>query len=343
MVFSNKKRGNKKLTHKKRPPFNVIIKNNVQVSKIENSIKPEYYKITEQAENYILRKQYAKAKQAYNNLITKNHYVFARDMHNAIRSSILSRDYKTAIFWGEKLVLKGVPKNYFKSKIFNLVNKHKNWTLFLNKYDSLNKKHRAGINHNLINRLNEIIKIDQTDYIKNSKGEIEKLKLKETTKLVDNEFTKLIKKQGFPTEEKIGIAMSKDSLSIQMNTKYFVLFIHSLQMKNNTFTEIKRIRTDAAKEFKYDAIRDNLDVFKTIGNTCLKIYKGNLYNSKSCNLNNLQIKKITYKFDNEYDFIIDGGSYTVIPVEDEKKDDEYVLNNYDFVSKLTDDWLFYEH
>ncbi|PKV48683.1 hypothetical protein ATE84_0689 [Aquimarina sp. MAR_2010_214] len=334
---------------KKRKPKNltpdVIIRNNIQESNKENSLvkeKPSYYIITEKAENYILRKQYGKAKQEYDQLLKDNQYVFARDMHNAVRCAIFTRDYKTAINWSEKLVLKGVPIKYFDAKIFDRIKNHKDWNDFLKRFDSLHKKHLVGLNYTLIKRLEELIDIDQTEYIKNSKGEIEQSELSKTTEFVDKELIKLIQKEGFPTEEKIGVVLAKDSMSIATASKYFVLIVHSYQKNHKTFQEIKNIREKATKNFEYDAIRDNLEVFKSVGNTCLKIYKGDLYTDKTCSINELQVKKIVFRFNNEHRFIIDAGRYTIIPLENEDEDDKYVAENFDFVMKLTDDWLFYE-
>ncbi len=345
MVFSNASLRTKKTnTNQNNQPV-VIIRNNMQVYKQSKLPvgKPKYYRDTEQAEKYILSRQYGKAKQIYDELLQNEKYVFARDIHNAVRCAIIARDYKIAIKWSEKLALKGIPKSYFNSKIFLRLKNNKNWHGFLNGFDSLNNIYQAGLNHNLIKKLDELIDIDQTDYVKNSKGEIERSKLKETTRYVDEELIKLINSEGFPTEEKIGISISKNGLSINSAPKYFVLFAHSYQMKNENNTEIIRIRKEASNRFEYDAERDKLNIFKSLGNTCLKIYKGNLYNNKTCNRNELQIKKVAFSFNNEYGFIIDAGDYTVIPIENEMEDDNYVFENYEFVMKLTDDWFFYEH
>ncbi|OED39672.1 hypothetical protein AB832_03905 [Flavobacteriaceae bacterium (ex Bugula neritina AB1)] len=339
IVTPKKRRKQKDLTP------DVIIRNNVQESKKENFLtkeKPVYYSITEKAENYILRKQYGKAKLVYDKLLENDQYVFARDMHNAVRCAIFARDYKTAITWSEKLVIKGVPIAYFNSKIFDRIKKQKSWSEFLKRFDALHKKYKEGLNDNLIQRLDELVHIDQTDYFKNSKGEIQLSELRKTTESIDKELIKLIQKEEFPTEEKIGVSLAKDSMSIGTTPKYFVLIVHSYQRNTKSFREINALMGQAAKNFEYDAVRNNLEVFKTVGNTCLKVYKGNLYNSKTCTINELQVKKIAFKFNNEHRFIMDAGGYTIIPLENEDEDDKYVEENFDFVMKLTEDWLFYE-
>ncbi|WP_166961529.1 hypothetical protein [Yeosuana marina] len=352
LIFSKKEKTNldyKNRKEKRNLNPTVIIRNNVQVSNEEKLSKPKiplYYAKIDQAENFIWHKQYGKAKEIYDVFLKDNKYMFARDIHNAVRCSIIARDYNTSISWCEKLALKGVPITYFDAKIFDGIKKNILWQTFLKKYPSLNKEYNDGLNHKLINRLKELVTLDQIDYIKNSRGEIEKAQLIKTTEFIDGEFINLIEKEGFPTEEKVGVVFSQDSITIGTSPEYFVLIVHSHQISSSRLSEIKELIKTASEKLEYDAIRDNLNVFLKGGNTCFQIYKGNLYNSKSCNpINQMQVNKIAYKFNNKYGFIIDNGSYIIIPYENETKneDEKFFNERYDFIMKLTDDWFFYEH
>lgn len=350
LIFSNNKTklsSNFKSKPNDELEFKVIIKNNIQISNKDNIIEPEtlsYFKTTEQAEDYILQRQYGKAKELYDNLFKDNKYMFARDMHNALRCSTIARDYNSVLFWSKKLALKGVDLSYFDAKIFDVVKKQNQWKLFLDEYSELNKTHKEGLNTTLINQLEELIEIDQKYYVKNSLGQIERSILTKTTEFVDGELIKLIKKEGFPTEEKIGVQMSADGMTIR-RPKYFVLIAHSYQINSDKLSTIKRIRNVSANKLEYDAFRDNLELFLS-SNSCFHIYKGNLYNNKTCiPLNKMQLQKIVYRFNNEHKFIINDGEYTVIPYEhkQEKDDEIFFKERFNFVMKLTDDWFFYEH
>lgn len=107
----------------------LMIKNKL-VSDIEKeeSQKEEtaYYSFTETVENYILVKQYHKAKEQYHLLQQKYQSLFARDIHNATRCAILSRDFKNAFWWAKKLAYKGISLPYFNSKIFNVLKETRN-------------------------------------------------------------------------------------------------------------------------------------------------------------------------------------------------------------------------
>jgi hypothetical protein len=323
----------------------VIIRNNIQeLNKaiFEKTKPPRYYLITEKAENYILSKQYGKAKQQYDLLLNDYKYIFARDIHNAVRTAIWARDVRKAILWCEKLVLKGVKLNYFEAPIFNRIKKNILWEDFLDKFPQLNKIHKKGLNQALINGLKQIIDRDQEYYIKNSKGKVKRSKLIEITELNDNDFIGLIEKHGFPTEEKIGVQVHKGTLIVR-HPLYYVLIRHSHQTKSNRKNEIKQILAEKTRSFEYD-MRDDLDIFLNNG-SCFQIYKGNLYNMKTCGISNQnQLKKIIFKFKNKDEFIIEGGKYVIIPYEkdNESEDDKFFEEQFNFVMKLTDDWFFYE-
>lgn len=326
----------------------VLIRNNIRESdrnNFEESVAiPVYYKITEKAENYIIRKQYGKAKQQYDVLLKEDKYIYARDMHNAVRSAIISRDYNTAIVWCEKLVLKGVGLKYFDAKVFNGIKNKTLWNEFLKKYPALHKEHIEGLNQTLKKELKALVTIDQTAYYKNSIGTIERSELVKVTESNDRKFIDLIEKEGFPTEEKIGVPLVEGGLSIGVSPVFFVLIIHSHQVNSEELKKIKSIINHSADVFEYDNIRDNLSVFKKGGNSCFHIYKGDLYNNKTCAIDQKQMRKIVFRFKNDFSFIIDQGKCIVIPFEHSTatQDELFFKERFNYIMKLTDDWFFYE-
>lgn len=269
--------------------------------------------------------------------IVNDHYVFARDMQNAVRTSILCRDYSTAIVWCEKLALKGVSLEYFDAQIFERLKSSKLWNPFLQKYSILNKRYTDGLNQNLIKELSDLVAMDQKDYVRHSKGEFDRTKLQATTQRVDDGLIKLIKKEGFPTEEKIGVKIIQDTI-IGTSNDYYVLIIHSHQTQSNRVEEIKEIINESAAKFEYDMVRNNLSKFVNIG-TCYTLYKGNLYLDKNCIAQPKMLQKIIFANQNKYGFNIDGGDISAFGYNpaNEEEDTKFMEDNYNFIMKLTDD------
>ena len=321
-------------------PYVAIIRNNKQelYPDIATDIElPWYYKTIEKAENLIVNKQFAKANEEYKSFLVKDHYVLARDLQNAVRVSILCRDYSTAIVWCEKLALKGVSLKYFDAQIFEGLKSSKSWNLFLQKYSILNKRYTNGLNQNLIKELSDLVAMDQKDYVRQSKGEFDRSNLQATTQKVDDRLIKLIKKQGFPTEERIGVKIIQDTI-IGTSNDYYVLINHSHQMQSNRVDEIKEIISESAAKFEYDIVRNNLSKFVNIG-TCYMLYKGNLYLDKSCINQPQMLQKIIFANQNKYGFIIDGGDISAFGYNpaNEEEDSKFMEEGFNFIMKLTDD------
>ena len=321
-------------------PYVAIIRNNKQelYPDIATDIElPWYYKTIEKAENLIVNKQFAKANEEYKSFLVKNHYVFARDLQNAVRASILCRDYSTAIVWCEKLALKGVSLKYFDAQIFEGLQSSRLWNPFLQKYSILNKRYTNGLNQNLIKELSDLVAMDQKDYVRQSKGEFDRTKLQATTQRVDDGLIKLIKKEGFPSEEKIGVKIIQDTI-IGTSNDYYVLINHSHQMQSNRVIEIKEIISECARKYEYDMVRNNLSKFVNIG-TCYMLYKGNLYLDKNCQNKPQMLQKIIFSTQNQYGFIIDGGDVSAFGYNpaNEEDDTKFMEDNYNFILNLTDD------
>jgi hypothetical protein len=343
MVFSNAQIKKKIVKGKKFQQFeDKIIVKNIQVKDPKNQIKkeiPKYYSLTKKAEAYIITAQYAKAKEIYEQLALENNVLFSRDIHNAIRCAILSRDIKTAIWWAEKLAHKGIELSYFNAKTFNKMLSNPAWKPFCVKYDSILKDAKSKWNLKLKQEIQNFVDEDQANYgLTNRKGAIV---LYETTETVTEKLISLIEREGFPTEEKIGVFTKKDTLIIQ-SPEYNVLLRHAVQQKPKALTKLMEQLDKSQNLLEYDKERSNNH--KNFPDACFHIYKGNLYIDKSCANNNVMVKKMLFKFKNPYGFIIDFGDFIVSEynAENPKEWDDYYNNNFNFVIKLTDDWKFYE-
>lgn len=328
---------------KNAPRFVKIIENNVQVNNPKNQIKKEvplYYQLTEKAETYILTKQYAKAKETYLQLSQEYPKLFARDIHNAIRVAVLSRDTKAAFDWGEKLAEKGIELPYFNAKIFNGLRKNPEWKKFSKKYDSICKLSQSHWNDNLKKQITDLLNEDQADYGLENRKDPEVLY--ETTERVTDKLIYLLKKEGYPSEEKIGAFTKNDTILIQ-SPEFSVIIRHAVQQKPKGLEALNDLLDKSYKALEFDLRRSS--THRNFPGACFHIYKGNLYIEKSCDYNSdIMIKRMVFMFNNPNGFIIDNGNYIISEynAEDPKEWDEYYETNFRLVVKLTDDLKFYE-
>ncbi|WP_264537361.1 hypothetical protein [Flavobacterium sp. N1736] len=343
MVYDPKKNSQKKIIKKEQLECRPILTANKLVADIEkeNAQKKEinYYTYTQNAENFILARQYGKAKEEYNVLAQKYPVLFARDIHNAIRCAILSRDFKTAFLWSEKLALKGVEIPYFNSKIFNGIRKNPEWKSFSIKYDSICKLTKKSFNYSLEKELADLLNEDQADYgLENRKKPKE---LYETTERVTAKLIDLLKKEGYPSEERIGAYVANDTTLISF-PDFNVLILHAVQLKPKNLDVLNELLDKSTNALEYDSKR-SYNTNNEFG-SCFRIYKGNLYNSKSCGTNYAEFKKISFKFSNPNSFIMDYGNFVIEAYDpkNHKAADDYYEENYNLIMKLTDDWEFYD-
>jgi hypothetical protein len=344
MVYYPKKNNNrKKRKAKEESAFKSLIVNNVLVSDIDKnkliSKEINYYTYTEKAENFILLNQFAKAKEQYNLLNLNYSSLYARDIHNAIRCAILSRDLKTAFTWAKKLADKGVRISYFNAKIFNPLRKSIDWKNFSTQYDSIYNLNQKKINSNLKAQIEQLLNEDQANYgLENRK---EPQVLYETTESVTDKLIELLQKEGYPSEEKIGVFTKNDTILIQ-SPDYNVILRHAVQQKPKGLSRLMELLDKSAKMLEYDKERSSNH--KNFPSACYHIYKGNLYKDKSCSNVSLTENKIKFMFKNTNNFIIDFGDFIISEYNKEHPEeyDKYYEGKYNLIMKLTDYWEFYE-
>lgn len=344
MIYDSEKNNRNRIIKRENYDCVPLITSNKLIADIkkEEAEKKEitYYTYTKNAENYILSSQFAKAKEEYNLLAQKYPVLFARDIHNAVRCAILSRDLKAAFSWSEKLAYKGIDLPYFNAKIFNGLRKNPEWKNFSVKYDSISKAAKAKWNLPLKKELDNLLNEDQAEYgLENRKSQ---KVLYETTERVTDKLIDLLKREGFPSEEKIGSHVIKDTVLISF-PDFNVLILHAIQKEPKNLKALNELLDKSGNNLEYDQKR-NFNNTMGLG-SCFRIYKGNLYNSKACSQNNsLEVRKISFKFNNPNGFIMDYGNYVIEANDskDPKAVDDYYRDNYVLVMKLTDDWEFYE-
>jgi len=341
MVYYPKKNKQKKIIQREKLSHITLIRDNQLLSKNEivKAKDINYYTYTEEAENYILKRQFVKAKEQYN-LLNKNYnIVFARDIHNALRCAILTRDYENTYYWAVKLAKKGVDIKYFNSKIFNLLKKQKDWNNFSKKYNSIYNEFQSKRDIKLKEEIEKLLHEDQSDYgLANRK---EPKILFDTTERVTNKLIDLLKEKGYPSEEKIGVYTKNDTVIISF-PDYHVLIRHAIQQKPKKLEIMNDLLTKSIKNYEYDSKRSSNNVFNY--NSCFHIYKGNLYNSKSCGSNDLMVRKMKFIFNNPYGFFIHTENYVITEYDKENPEeyDKFYNEQFNFVMKITDNWEFYE-
>ena len=344
MIFEPKKNKNQQASKKNIESSKQILVNNELVSdlahKKEKEKNDDYFNLAKSAENYILVRQYAKAKEQYLSLFQKYSKLFARDIHNAVRCAVLSRDYNLALKWGLELSKKSIPISYFNSKLLNKLKViPKEWKPFSIKYDSIYKVTSTKLNLNLNNIIQQLLIADQADYgLDNRKDP--KILL-ETTEKVTNKFIDVLKVNGFPSEEKIGAFIKNDTILISV-PDFNVIIRHAVQQNPSKIDELNDLLNKAADSLTYDKNRcSNHRNF--IGTSCFHIYKGNLYNSKSCGNNDAMVIKMKFMFNNPNNFILDKGDFIISEANEKnsKDQDEFYTQKFNFIMKLTDDWEFY--
>ncbi|MFD2892012.1 hypothetical protein ACFS5J_08320 [Flavobacterium chuncheonense] len=338
MVFYPNKNKRKKIKNEKKPAYKTLIANNVLLSKKEEVKEVNYYTYTKEAENYIIKRQYAKAKEQYLALHKKYPILFARDLHNAIRCAVFSRDYENAFYWAEKIAKKGVSINYFNAKVLVPLKRNKQWDSFSEKYDSIYNEFQNNKNTKLKQEIEKLVNEDQADYgLANRKGP--KI-LFETTERVTDKLIALLKNEGYPSEEKIGVYTKNDTILIQ-SPEFQVLIRHAIQQNPKNLDDLKSLLDIAIKNLEYDNERSANNIL--FNNSCFHIYKGNLYNSKSCGDNELMVGQMKFMFNNPYNFIIHNNNFIVTEYNKENPEeyDTFYKEQFNFIMKLTDDWEFY--
>ena len=341
MVFYPNRNKRKKIKQRETLAFKTLIVNNellLDIEKEKAKVKEiNYYTYTEAAENYILKRQYAKAKEEYMTLNKEYPVLFARDIHNAIRCALFSRDYENTFYWAEKLAKKGVKINYFNANIFNALKKNRQWKSFNTRYDSIYRENQNSKNYKLKEKIEKLVQEDQADYgLANRK---ESKVLYETTERVTDKLIDLLKEEGYPSEEKIGVYTINDTILVS-SLEYHVLIRHAIQQKTNNLNILESLLGKSISNLEYDSKRSFNNVFQY--DSCFHIYKNNLYNSKSCGSNDLMVKKMKFIFKNPYNFLIHTENYVVIEYDKDnpEESDRYYKDNFNFIIKLSNGWEF---
>jgi hypothetical protein len=231
----------------------------------------KYYEIVKLAELDILNGDYEKAEILYEKVFDIHQYMFAKDLNNAMRCSAILENWNNVTLYAELLALKGVDFPFYNDAVFENWRATNEGEKFMADYDSLKFEHLKIFNAELTKELNDLSILDQSNYcnipLEDNYYELKSL----LTPNIDNAFSELIKKHGFPSEEKIGVELAENNQNFKMPV-YYVLYKHSFQSGDNQLLENinkytdslkldKRLITIIDKELKFVKIPNNDTIY----------------------------------------------------------------------------------
>jgi hypothetical protein len=179
--------------------FSFLLFVGVGIAKTNDSKATQYGKLIYEAETLITEEKYQEAVTTYDKAYRVNNYMFAIDIENSLIANIQIKDWEKAAFWSEKLMLKGVEKNFFDSNRFVEFRKTSAWNKLLSRYNDIRTEFKKGYNQVLVDELTALLE----EY--NSENEQPEINTVEVLDSITDRFIKLIQTYGFPSEEKIGV------------------------------------------------------------------------------------------------------------------------------------------
>lgn len=298
-----------------------------------------YFEQVNIAEQFIVQGYLKRALDLYTDVFRKNNYAFAVDLNNAIRVSLALKRFGSTLYFSKMLASKGVPLSFFNASDFDEFKTTKEWKMLKVAYPKLKSNFESTKSLALINGLNQLVQEDQAVYEKHARKEVERIVLKPTTDSITRKWIELVSKHGFPSEEKIGVRIKNDTVIIPRH-EYSVLIAHAHQTNCDYLLEMKKVLNHAKDSLLFNT--NSYDVKDLLREPNLIIYKGNLYKQKGSQSNVREIEKIKFIFNQKNAQYIMKGNYRIYAVDQPDEDDSRIELFYDFITKLTDDWYFYE-
>jgi hypothetical protein len=260
-----------------------------------------YYDIIHLAEIDISNNDYKNAETLYQSAFGSYDYMFAKDLNNAIRCSVLLSNWKNASFFAEKLMLKGVDLNYFEDSFFNNFRNTTDWVELSERFENINAVFKESYNEDFLSSISDLVKLDQSEYCEILENDnYNELKSNLTPK-IDNSLSDLINKYGFPSEEKIGVNLI-DNQTVDFTPIYKVLYIHSFQSGDNQLIDDSKKYRDSLlldKRFISNVV-DRSSFVQTSHNDSVYIDNQLTYDGKL----KIELEKIKFNLKNSDGFIL---------------------------------------
>lgn len=249
-----------------------------------------------QAESFIMEGKYDKAIEYYGKSYDLHNYMFAVDIENVLICCIQLKDWDKSIFWVEQLIKKGVTIVFFDSKRFELLRKSRKWENFLKSYEEIYSEFQNTRDKNLIDSLAVLKEIDQLQYCQIGIEDTKFADVIPVTIQVDSLFTNLIKNNGFPSEEKTGVNIIKDTI-LSSYPSFGVLLRHSYQANSNYLDSLstKAVKNMELKKEVYRSIVNDNFSFIVIAN---KIYEDKIFTTYIADKEEIDFlrRKIVFKY-----------------------------------------------
>lgn len=254
----------------------------------------KYEEHIDNAETFLIKNDLKSALLSYYEGDKYLNNMMAVDIYNALIISCKLEKWNDALFWSKKILKKGVSLELFNKKIFNKYKTTNEWVELKSEFDSFNSRFLKNMNKNLYDSISILRKIDQQNYCNIPTGKILLDDAYDKTIFLDSLFSNLLKTNGFPSEEKIGVSIEKDTILAVLPT-FYPLIKHSYQSESNSLDSFLKNAVDNGllKRSLYVDISANTGNMPFVVINC-RIYQNRFARLDSVELINLK-NKITFK------------------------------------------------
>ncbi len=189
------------------------------------SFLERYTKQLFKIEDYILLEEYCEAANYYHKLSLEK-FIYNRDLHNAILSSLLCKDLNLIEYFSLEALKRGAPNEYFEEN-FN------EFDFFSSEiWDQLKNIELPFTFHTEIRgKIREMIKVDQADRIDPSARAMNDFK---NLKVLNE----IIERYGFPSQKDLGFDYLGDSNRQEYNRWFRIILIHQTKERPWDFGSI---------------------------------------------------------------------------------------------------------
>lgn len=245
-----------------------------------------HYQLIDKAENHIMLDDYVSAAKTYEKSFQVNNNMFAIDSYNALLCNLYIEKWEACEIWSSRLIRKGITKDFFKAKIYSKFKRTNEWLQLEAKFSKIDNDDYYIYKQILDSLLVE----DQKVYCAIPIDELTFEEAKASTLTIEEKFASIIKKYGFPTEEKVGIQILEDTV-IAVMPRFSPLMRHGYQSGN------AQLIAFFAKALKSGEMDRRVGLVNLNDDSKFVIYSGTLYRRKSLIMNDdiqLREKKLKY-------------------------------------------------
>lgn len=164
-----------------------------------------YFHFVNLAEIHIINSDYKKASRCYNKAFETNHPGFSDDFFNALKVATITKNKRLAVFCLKKLAIMGLCKELLE-EFFFLKNATDLWDEIMKLSKNAEKIHLDHYRYEIdfMHNADQDVRFERDSSV-----------MAKTDSINFAKFTDLVKKYGFPSETKIGIACTANKKGIE--------------------------------------------------------------------------------------------------------------------------------